>query len=229
MGLKKIYFLGCLRQLPQVIGSWADRVFHYIFWSTEHFRQAQCRLDEIRFERFVHSKRMSLHPLIRKSLFMVATLSIGLPSFAQDYHFSQLNNTPLAVNPALTGGFEADIRAMTNYKNQWTSFDPSFRTISGAVDMKFDLSNTSMFGTGLYYYNDKSGNIDFGLSYVGLSGAYGTKLSKKLYLSGGIQLAFGQRSAKIENLRWDSQYNGFFYDANLPTNESIGSNQKSFF
>ncbi|MCI5055173.1 MAG: PorP/SprF family type IX secretion system membrane protein [Flavobacteriales bacterium] len=165
----------------------------------------------------------------RLMLLLALSVSLEVSIQGQDFHFSQFNNTPLALNPGLTGDFVGDIRAMTNYKNQWRSFDPSFRTISGSVDTKFDLSSQSIMGAGLFYYNDKSGNIDFGLSYVGLSGAYGVKMSKEIYFSGGLQLAYGQRSAKIENLRWDSQYNGFFYDGSLPTNETIGSNQTSFF
>ena len=56
------------------------------------------------------------------------------PSFAQDIHFSQFNNSPLNLNPAQTGLFNGDWRFVGNLRNQWSSVPVPYRTFSLSTD-----------------------------------------------------------------------------------------------
>ena len=55
--------------------------------------------------------------------------------WAQDLHFSQVDQIPLLVNPALTGS-EAQIRAGINYRNQWKSLASPFQTMAAGFDAR---------------------------------------------------------------------------------------------
>ena len=48
----------------------------------------------------------------------------------QDVHFSQFYNSPLTINPANVGAFNGDIRAHSNYRNQWSSIQSAYKTYS---------------------------------------------------------------------------------------------------
>ena len=58
---------------------------------------------------------------MKKIYFTFLLVMICALTFAQDVHFSQLSNSPLAINPAYTGLFDGYQRAIINYRSQWTS------------------------------------------------------------------------------------------------------------
>ena len=58
----------------------------------------------------------------------------SITMYAQDVHFSQFYQTPLFVNPALTGAFSGNQRLILNYKDQWTSFGSPFKTYAFQFD-----------------------------------------------------------------------------------------------
>src|SRR5690606_34966269 len=81
--------------------------------------------------------------------------------FSQDIHFSQFYNSPLTLNPALTGKAPATYRIIFNYRNQW--FGPvngktSFSTLAASVDIPVRFKSKDILGAGLYFVNDRSGS-----------------------------------------------------------------------
>ena len=84
-------------------------------------------------------------------------------AISQDLHFSQYYNSPLIVNPALTGVFNGDLRGIVNYRDQWSSVAP-FKTYGLSIDagmMKKKMKNGCV-GAGLNMYQDEAGDSDVG-------------------------------------------------------------------
>ena len=61
-------------------------------------------------------------------------------NFSQDLHFSQFNENPSLVNPALTGTSHV-MRASVQYKDQWRSVTVPYNTYGASYEMKFKASN----------------------------------------------------------------------------------------
>ncbi len=138
---------------------------------------------------------------------------------AQDIHFSQYYNSPLNLNPALTGIFNGDYRFMGIYRNQWTTVPVDYRTFSAGFDMKYipKKMDTGFFGGGIILKTDEAGDSELGLSQVSLNVAYSQLLNENNVLTIGYQFGTGQRSFNLENLRFGNQHNG---DIFLETEDS---------
>ncbi|MBL4668835.1 MAG: PorP/SprF family type IX secretion system membrane protein [Flavobacteriales bacterium] len=145
----------------------------------------------------------------------------------QDIHFSQFFNTPLIINPALTGVFGGDQRAMILYRNQWSSIATPYKTYGASFDMRMLDKRNSNFslGTGLGVYKDIAGDSEYGITNVVLSLSGIIQLDKKQHLTIGIQGGFEQRSINNTALIWDSQYDGSSYNPSLSSHETTNYNQ----
>jgi type IX secretion system PorP/SprF family membrane protein len=162
-----------------------------------------------------------------------------LPNFsnAQDVHFSQFNEVPQLVNPALTASTH-DMRGALNYRTQWSSITVPYRTFGGYYEMKLHLfgwkkvKNRSGFfqrstqntGAGIYCYRDVAGDGNMGVIKAGLSLSTTIPLNEKNTLSAGLTGAFGQYSINFQELKWASQYNGVKHDPNLSPGEDFSNN-----
>ncbi|MEN9972634.1 MAG: hypothetical protein RIS20_981 [Bacteroidota bacterium] len=160
--------------------------------------------------------------------FCLSLSSLGLR--AQDLHFSQVDQIPQLVNPALTGS-EAPIHAGLNYRNQWKSVASPFQTMAAGFDARLQKArrNTSgFFALGLQVYNDQTGDLSIRTSQVSFSGAYHLSLGRNSTLGLGIYAGFGQRSIDGNNGRWGNQYNGLAYDPSISSGETLANAQFSF-
>lgn len=158
--------------------------------------------------------------------FLLSTSSV----VAQDVHFSQFYQSPLMINPAQAGAMEDDQRFIINYKNQWESIGATYRTYSASYDLALFKGKLDdrYIGLGVSAYSDKAGTSEFGNTQANLSIAYNMHLNDLNQLSFAIQGGYGQRSAQLMNLRWDSQYTGSNYDPTLPSGEAGLDQQASF-
>ena len=68
-----------------------------------------------------------------KRIFLGVTFSLPLIVNGQDIHFSQFNETPVILNPALCGT-AYDTRIVANYKNQWASVTSPYQTYGISVE-----------------------------------------------------------------------------------------------
>lgn len=158
------------------------------------------------------------------SIFLLLSL-LSFQTNAQDIHFSQFGNSPLNLNPALTGMFGGDSRFVGNYRSQWNQVPVSYLTFSGAFDMKFDqfCSNHDQWAGGLIFNYDVAGDSKLHLAQLGLSVSYTHRVNKKNFLSLGVQLSGYQRGFDTEDLRFDNQWNTRFFDQSLSSRENFAT------
>jgi type IX secretion system PorP/SprF family membrane protein len=116
--------------------------------------------------------------------FMLITCMLGYVSaFAQDHMYSQFFNSPVYLNPALTGQFEGDLRMSFIYRNQFTSVPGSFNYISGSIDY-----NIPKFGGGIGLLLTRSSEGTAYLTNTNISGTYAYSVgSEGFVLSFGLQ------------------------------------------
>ena len=160
---------------------------------------------------------------------IAATLALPLASFGQDIHFSQLTQTPLLINSALTG-MTHDLSAIVNYRDQWRSVSANpFKTFNVSADMAYNKKNSgSHLGVGINFFSDKAGDgaMKTTTGQLHLSGIIAT--SENSLLSVGLYGGFGQRSLNYTALNWDNQYIGGQLDVNAPSLEPTTFSNRSY-
>jgi len=148
--------------------------------------------------------------------------------FAQDIHFSQFYNSPLNLNPGLTGAFNGEFRLVANQRSQWSSVTTPYSTYGLSVDAKRIFN--SPISTGLSIYNDKAGDSEFSTLQIALGAVYTIPLKDSSQsISIAAQPAFTQRSINYNALQFDNQYNGNYYDANLGNGETFVNDGRTYF
>lgn len=153
---------------------------------------------------------------------------------SQDFHFSQYNENPLLVNPALAGSNYV-MRTSIVYRTQWSSITTPFITYGLSFDSRFKASNwekadpkrTMIFkkaknrmAGGVSIYNDKAGEAKVGTFVTNFTYAMFFPLNKNSNLSLGLQAGFAQRKMDGTKLIYGTQFNGYTYDNNLPSGET---------
>jgi type IX secretion system PorP/SprF family membrane protein len=136
---------------------------------------------------------------------------------AQDIHFSQFDNSPLMINPALTGEYSGKGRFMLNYRNQWRSITKnSYRTFAFSSDRSFSKDK---FAAGILVFKDVAGDADMSISQINLTAASKIQINKTDFFKLGLQATWSQRHIDINSLTWNSQYDGNMINPNLYSGE----------
>ena len=170
---------------------------------------------------------------LKTEILVIAIINIFVipKAVGQDIHFSQFYASELMLNPAATGNFRGDHRAVVNYKDQWRSVANPYTTYAAAFDMKIFSQKVSKgsLGAGLSAFSDKAGDAAMGTAQVNLMLGYRSKLSENSILSAGIQGGFTQRSINSEAMQWGNQDDGITgFDAGLPSGESYDFGNYSY-
>lgn len=165
----------------------------------------------------------------KTSLLLILGLFLWTGSaLAQDVHFSQFNNSPMIINPALTGAFNAEHRIIANYRTQWGSIAKPYTTYALSYDVGLlKSSHAGFLGIGLQLFADQAGDLKMGIMQANLSVAYHVAIAKNHFLTAGIQGGYSQRSIKESGMMWDSQYDPNSeggYNSSLPSNETMNFN-----
>lgn len=119
-------------------------------------------------------------------------------SIAQDIHFTLHPMTPLAFNPANTGGFYGSYRISGLYRDQYRTVAGSgaYTTPTFSVDAPIlrGFKETDWVGVGMFFFADRSGTGGLTVSTFKISAAYHLALNKKgtstiaiAYQTGAIQ------------------------------------------
>jgi Type IX secretion system membrane protein PorP/SprF len=151
----------------------------------------------------------------RKSV-LVALLSVtaALTACAQDLHFSQWFNSPLTTNPANTGFIpDADYRLGANYRNQWSSvMSEPYKTMSifGDAQVFRNRIQTGWLGLGGVILRDVAGS--------------GNLTTTEVYGSVG----WVNKRINSTNLKFPDQFDGKFFDNQLPTSVVIDEPNVNF-
>jgi type IX secretion system PorP/SprF family membrane protein len=156
-----------------------------------------------------------------KKLALISILLLAINCNGQDLHFSQIYNSPLTLNPALTGLFIGDQRACINFKDQWRSIGKTYRTYAVSYDQGiFKKSKKNVYlGIGGHIFADKAGDLGLGNTRAQLNLSGIVKINRSQMLSGGMYLGYSQNSIDFSQGQWDSQYSGGSYDPSLSSNE----------
>ncbi len=128
---------------------------------------------------------------------LILVLGFG-HSQAQDIHFTLHRMTPLAFNPATTGGFYGSYRISALYRDQYRSVagNGGFKTPTFSIDVPVirGFKKTDWVGVGMFFYSDKSGTGGLKQSAFKVSAAYHLALNKK----GTSTLAIGYQTGSVQ-------------------------------
>ena len=153
--------------------------------------------------------------------------------YAQDLHFSQYFNAPLLVNPANTGfNPEFDYRIGGNYRNQWQSVTTNpYKTMSvwGDAQLFTNRFDEAWVGVGGALLQDVAGSGNLTTTRAYLSVAYHQIMGLNSLLSGGFNIGFTQKRIDLTKLTFNTQWNGTFFDINIPSGEPFVYNSASYF
>lgn len=161
-------------------------------------------------------------------ILLVCVFSI-LKINAQDYKFSQFYNSPLNLNPALTGKINSLYRLVANYRIQYIPIQsPSpYSTLSASADFGLlrDKLKGDIFGVGVLFTNDRQTAIRSNTFMVSLGYNKSLGKDKNHYLSVGAQIGFLERYLDYGNLTFGNQFDAANsrFDLRMPNGELFGT------
>lgn len=153
---------------------------------------------------------------MKKNYILICVLFV-LKIYSQDIHFSQYTEAPLYLNPALAT-VSYDTRAIGYYRSQWAGINKSYLTYGISFEQAINhlKLKANHFGIALNIFYDNAGNglIKNLMPYLGVN--YVMKTGDNSKLSLGLQTGVSVKTINSANFTWDSQFDGFRYNPNLP-------------
>lgn len=135
---------------------------------------------------------------------------------------------PVYLNPALTGNFDGDWRFTGNQRSQWRAVSRPFNTIALSAE-----NREGLIIPGLYHavnlFHDAAGDGNYRTIEMNISTSYQRflDLDSVHSVTPGFQIGFNHRRIDFSQLTFDSQFNGFYYDPDLPNFESLGTTSRT--
>jgi type IX secretion system PorP/SprF family membrane protein len=168
---------------------------------------------------------------MKQITFILFSVCISNLLSAQGIHFSQFYNAPLLLNPANTGLTNSeDYRAGINYRNQYATIPVPFNTVSGFADFNIRRNEdaNSWFGVGVQFWNDRAGVGQLSLNKIQGSLAFHIMSGERTSESFGVSVANINRSINFDKLSYDSQWDEFSYNNDLPNMENIAIGKTNY-
>lgn len=122
---------------------------------------------------------------------------------AQDVHWSQYFNNPIYSSPANTGNYNADIRLIGNYRNQWRSVTIPYSTLQ--LSGEYIAKNFHNLSFGVQFLNDAVGDGKLTTNELVLTAAKEMPLSFSPNTKFRIGAALGFQSKRLNP-------NAFYFD-----------------
>ncbi len=174
-----------------------------------------------------------IKPILRTILILLVCSLAASTMNAQDIHYSQFYQSPMSLNPALTGHMPAKFRVNGMYRDQWPQVPvggTTYRTYMVGFDANLlrTKDQYNSLGLGIHIMNDESGAGKLNATDIMVSAAYHLDLQKnmKYYISAGLQAGVMNKRLDVAEILFGSQI-----DANgeptLPSNE-IFDNESIF-
>lgn len=141
--------------------------------------------------------------MMMKKKFLVAIVMLlsAAGAFAQDHMYSQFFNSPIYLNPALTGQFSGDLRMNMIYRNQWTAVNGGLSYFSGSIDY-----NVPQFGGGIGLIFNRGSEGSAYLNKNNLAATYSYSVgSDDFVLSFGLQAGVTNRTIDFSKLVFGDQ------------------------
>ncbi len=176
--------------------------------------------------------------IIRNSCRLLLLLLLPTaPLSAQDIHFSQYNEAPLMINPALAG-VSYNYRASVLYKDQWRSVTVPYVTYGGSFEARLKLGAWQKAGEhlteiykkafrklagGLAFYSDRAGDGALSTIHGNASLSTRVQLDDYSFVAAGIQGGIIQKKVDFSKFIWPDQFVGTGYDTGVPSGENFNS------
>ncbi len=148
----------------------------------------------------------------------------------QDIHYSQFYNSPLNINPALTGVFNGDVRVVGSMRDQWRQIPVPYTTFSANYDQKYYTKNRDkgFFGFGAIFNYDRSGDPNYNIMNLNLTGSYSYLINSNNVLTGGLLLGFASEGFDGDQLTWDNYWTGTVIDETLGSGENFDGQRVNY-
>lgn len=159
-------------------------------------------------------------------------LGTALQGRAQDMHFSQYFNAPLLTNPANTGFIpDGNYRLGVSYRDQWASIPVPYRTMTAFGDFQLfrDRLEYGWVGLGGVILRDVAGSGNLASTKAYASVAYHQLLGQSSLLSLGFNVGSANKRVDITKLTFGDQWNGKFFDAEVPTAEPFSQTSVTYY
>lgn len=135
----------------------------------------------------------------------------------------------------MIGQFDGDYRFNAIYRSQWKSVTKPYSTIGISADSKG--IGLQPLGLGVHFFHDQTGDGRFQTIDFIVGGSYELNLdfkkdNEKLAqhsIIPGVQIGLNHRQIDLSKLSFDNQYNGWYYDPNLPSGEAFQTHKKTNF
>jgi len=151
---------------------------------------------------------------------------------SQDLHFSQFFNNPLLTNPANTGFIpDADYRLGASYRDQYSSIMAvPYKTISiyGDAQVFRDKLENGWLGLGAVILRDVAGTGSLTSTKMYGSIAYHQMLGNSSLLTAGFNVGWANKRIDQTKLKFPDQFDGKFFDTNIPTSVILANNNVSY-
>lgn len=155
--------------------------------------------------------------------------------WSQDPNFSQYNNLPIYLNPALSGSFEGSYRAILAHRNQGNSlFNEPLVSLSSTFDLRLPLRYDGKLlddaaGVGVMFLQDRNSAKGWNTQKIYVSGAFHKNIdpTNNQFISVGFQMGIVQKSVSYSKLTFEDQFNGTD-NYNDPTAETLPANNFAF-
>lgn len=146
--------------------------------------------------------------------------------YGQDIHWSQFNDNQLFQNPGNSGHFDGDFRFIGNFRDQWRSVTIPYNTFSISADAKINR-----WGFGILMFHDQAGDGTFKTieTQGNISRSFKITKDSAHVIRPGINFGMNHRQLNWKNLYFDNQFNGYYFDPSLPTNENYQTDRKTNF
>lgn len=149
-------------------------------------------------------------------------------SKAQDIHFSQFYMNPVYLNPALTGDFDGDWRFTANQRSQWRAVSRPFNTLALSAENREGLLLPGLFHA-VNIFHDAAGDGNYRTIEMNLSSSYQRFLDLDSIhsVTPGLQIGFNHKRIDFSQLNFDNQFNGFYFDPDIPVSESLTATSRT--
>jgi type IX secretion system PorP/SprF family membrane protein len=173
-----------------------------------------------------------MNQIFKLSTCLAILLIVAMGGYAQDLHFSQFFNSPLTTNPANTGFIpDGNYRIGLNYRDQWATIPVPYKTMSVYGDFQLfrDRLEYGWVGIGGVLLRDVAGagNLTSTKGYASI--AYHQLLGQSSLLSLGFNAGSAGKRVDITKLTFGDQWNGKFFDSQIPTGEPITQSSVNYF
>jgi type IX secretion system PorP/SprF family membrane protein len=145
----------------------------------------------------------------------------------QDHMYTQFFNSPIYLNPALTGQFEGDLRMTMIYRNQWSSIPGNLSYTTASIDY-----NMPQFGGGIGLMFSRSDEGTAFLTNNSIAGTYAYSVgSEGFVLSFGLQAGVANRVIDYNKLVFDDQIDPRlgFIPGSVSAADALPFNNKFYF